>query len=540
MVNIHQQPDEGVAEYLKSYKANKDVATTQAGEAMFAHFVMMQRKDELAKVTASNKSDAEKKREKEAILKAGIDEIHGILFLMGADMTKYGSLLKRMRSDYGRQQEKVYPEDLEGAVRALNTHSWDQAYYDNKNKKRQQAKEQKEKEKEQESSRETQTGFAQKGNEEKICFKCGIPGHIVPNCNKDIPKNEWWINKQQQHAQHCGSNGDDNSSDEGSNTQQSSSGGWAQQNQEQQGQQQGQQQQQSQNMQRSSYRPRRNVTSFMGFQHPSEEQQCQACYMTCPEEDKVELKDLLLLDSGSTIKATITNKEMVHNIRPNPEPIAMSTNSGEALLDTLATVPGLADDVHFHEQGMANILGLYHMTLKCRVTMDTAVENCFLVHHPNGIIKFKCTEEGLHAHHPVKGFFEEVAALKAKEPIGNFQALETVKENMEGYSKQQIAGAKAARDLYRHFQCPGYEAFKALLKMNVIQDCPVTIQDADNAQKIFGPDVGLLKGESRRPKQAAHKNEWIETPKEIYDRNGDLDLHIDIMYVNSIPPSYQH
>ena len=79
--------------------------------------------------------------------------------------------------------------------------------------------------------------------------------------------------------------------------------------------------------------------------------------------------------------------------------------------------------------------------------------------------------------------------MKAKEPIGNFQALETVKENMEGYSKQQIAGAKAARDSYRHFQCPGYEAFKALLKMNTVQDCPVAIQDADSAQKIFGPDV---------------------------------------------------
>ena len=103
---------------------------------------------------------------------------------------------------------------------------------------------------------------------------------------------------------------------------------------------------------------------------------------------------------------------------------------------------------------------------------------------------------------------------KANDPINEFQGFSTVKENMEGFTAKEIAGAKAARDLYRHFQCPGFEAFKALLKMNSIQDCPVTAQDAINAEKIYGPDVGLLKGKSRRPKQAAHNNEWIEIPKE--------------------------
>ena len=54
---------------------------------------------------------------------------------------------------------------------------------------------------------------------------------------------------------------------------------------------------------------------------------------------------------------------------------------------------------------------------------------------------------------------------------------------MEGYTKKEIDGARAAKILHRHFQCPGYEAFKSLLKTNVIQDCPVTMQDAINAEK---------------------------------------------------------
>ena len=76
-----------------------------------------------------------------------------------------------------------------------------------------------------------------------------------------------------------------------------------------------------------------------------------------------------------------------------------------------------------------------------------------------------------------------------------------------------------------------------MLKTNQVQDCPVTTQDAINAEKIFGPDVGPLKGKSRRPKQAAHLNEWIEVPKAIYEKHTDLDLHIDIIYVNSLPIS---
>ena len=34
------------------------------------------------------------------------------------------------------------------------------------------------------------------------CYCCGKPGHKSPNCRqKDKPKEEWWINKAQQHLQ---------------------------------------------------------------------------------------------------------------------------------------------------------------------------------------------------------------------------------------------------------------------------------------------------------------------------------------------------
>ena len=121
------------------------------------------------------------------------------------------------------------------------------------------------------------------------------------------------------------------------------------------------------------------------------------------------------MDSGSGVKATFMNPDMVHNIRPTSNPINMTTNAGNTLLDTVATVPGWGE-VHFHKDGMANIFGLYHMTLKYRVTFDSKKENAFLVHTPNGIIKFKCTEEGLHAFNLSIGHCEEIAIAKANDP----------------------------------------------------------------------------------------------------------------------------
>ena len=319
-----------------------------------------QKQDEIEEIKASGKTADEKKAETKAILEAGVKEVHAMLFFVGADVTKHGSLLRKLRSDYGRRLPNVYPKDLQDAVNTLNTHTWDQAYHDAKKQKRQQAKEQKQKEPASESN---QTSFAQKGKD-IICFICGDPTHKSPDCNqKDKPKSEWWITKQkksfaqQDTNSETGSNGG-NSDNASVNTQQSNIGrGWTQG----QGQQQG-----MQGMQRISYRPRRDVKNFMGFQQAKH-----YCFNQCcnPIVEQVELKDQILLDCGSGVKATFMNPDMVHNIRPTSNPINMTTNAGNTLLDTVATVPGWGE-VHFHKDGMANIFGLHHMTQKHRVTFD--------------------------------------------------------------------------------------------------------------------------------------------------------------------------
>ena len=52
------------------------------------------------------------------------------------------------------------------------------------------------------------------------------------------------------------------------------------------------------------------------------------------------LKDLILLDTGSTLKATFMNEEMVTDIRKSATPMKMTTNAGNTMIGLEATIPG--------------------------------------------------------------------------------------------------------------------------------------------------------------------------------------------------------
>jgi hypothetical protein len=40
--------------------------------------------------------------------------------------------------------------------------------------------------------------------------------------------------------------------------------------------------------------------------------------------------------------------------------------------------------------------------------------------------------------------------------------------------------------------------FQANLEADIIKNCPVTVKDVNIAEKIFGPDIGALKGKTNK------------------------------------------
>ena len=67
------------------------------------------------------------------------------------------------------------------------------------------------------------------------------------------------------------------------------------------------------------------------------------------------------------------------------------------------------------------------------------------------------------------------------------------------------------------------------------RNCPVTVNDVNNAEKIFGPDVGALKGRTTRKNPPVVLQDNIEIPDELMRTDDPLTLCMDAMYVNGAP-----
>ena len=82
--------------------------------------------------------------------------------------------------------------------------------------------------------------------------------------------------------------------------------------------------------------------------------------------------------------------------------------------------------------------------------------------------------------------------------------INTIKENATGFNhKQMIERAKRAHALYNNINAPHFYKLKKINQFNIIKNCPMTVQDVELAEHIYGRDVAIIKGRARRttPKQ---------------------------------------
>jgi hypothetical protein len=248
------------------------------------------------------------------------------------------------------------------------------------------------------------------------------------------------------------------------------------------------------------------------------------------------LKDVILLDTGSTLlKATFMNPNLVTNIQATRTPVSMTTNAGTKKIELEATIPGFGSTWYDPKQ-IANIYGFSHMADKHRITYNSDKEDAFVVHSHSGIIKFKRTPDGLYVYKPSATFKKKVATLKTKTPLTETTQMVTmVKENSKGYTQRQFENAKRARRLCHIVGCPTVKNYKHILRQNIIKNCPVTAEDVNIAEKIFGGNIGALKGKSIRNRPTPVKDDLVEIPPELLKKHQDLTYCMDIMYVNGLP-----
>ena len=132
------------------------------------------------------------------------------------------------------------------------------------------------------------------------------------------------------------------------------------------------------------------------------------------------------------------------------------------------------------------------------ITYDSRKEDAFVVHKKDHVVKFTRTAENVYAHTPSQDLKDEITRLKGmSNPVAKVAVshlIDTVAGNKTKYTDCQVDRATQARRAYHIAEAPTVENFKKLLQGNFIKNCPITTQDIELAEKIFGPDMSALKG----------------------------------------------
>jgi hypothetical protein len=116
--------------------------------------------------------------------------------------------------------------------------------------------------------------------------------------------------------------------------------------------------------------------------------------------------------------------------------------------------------------------------------------------------------------------------------MGEFGFVQTVEDNMKLFSKQQIAGAVQARDLFEKMIYPSTADFRAIVSAGGISGCKVMPEDVKAAEVIWGRSVLKMKGNTVRRNGKRVAPSIIKVRKELIKLQQDVDLAIDCFFVN--------
>ena len=191
--------------------------------------------------------------------------------------------------------------------------------------------------------------------------------------------------------------------------------------------------------------------------------------------------------------------------------------------------------VYFDSRGIANILSLYQLGQKFKVTYNST--NCggvFKVFTKAGVIEFTPTVKDLHAINLPEN--PNAAYLLVNDANFAFHSpVQTVCRNYEAFTKKQVQCATLARRIIGMIGAPTEREYQGLVCQKFLQDCPITPSDIAIAHKNFGPDLANIRGKTVRRKPEHVSMEMVEIPQHILSNQQHVTLSADIMFVNEVP-----
>ena len=403
--------EEALIDWSKRLKQNADLTDPYIGKSALDYYVEQTPEYKAAAYRPSTAEAAvfiehpdiplqwKESTDQKAIKIATWKSMLAFRLIQGSDQSKYGSLCKNLQAQYSLGNDQ-YPKTLETAVDVLNQHRYDPKYFESKKKDRERRNNNNNNngDANSESMPQQQTSFAQtaaRPNQNRnvtpqsvttaICHCCGETGHISKYCPKinTIPRDDWhvkrWMAAYQEQQETAGSDEELTEPSVAPSTRTSSVAPSTN----------------SRSGNRTANNQRARGTGWQGFQFtqffnlytdlstlPSVQSHAQKLigkstpFKTSPPK-VTNLRDAILLDSGSSIDGTFCNESLVTNVRPAARKIGMQTNAGTQLLDVQADVPGFGT-VYFDKSHVTNIFGLSRMVDTAdRVTFDSVTDGRF-------------------------------------------------------------------------------------------------------------------------------------------------------------------
>jgi hypothetical protein len=237
---------------------------------------------------------------------------------------------------------------------------------------------------------------------------------------------------------------------------------------------------------------------------------------------KLDLREIILLDGQSTMDL-FCNAALVSKTSKSKSSMRLKSNGGTMAVSRKATLPGYNKSVWFSTRAITDIITLRNLIEQYRVTYDSD-DFIFVVHRqseskPN--MEFRMHKSGLQYHDPRKE--------------AHLTFINTVCENKEGFTQRHIKGADLARNLYKTLSYLSMKDFKWVIQSNQINDCPVTFQYIDVAQKIWVKNIAALKGKTTRSKSIPVARDYVKVPMELMKLHKEVFLTTNIFFVNKIP-----
>ena len=231
-------------------------------------------------------------------------------------------------------------------------------------------------------------------------------------------------------------------------------------------------------------------------------------------------------------KSSTPYPELLLNLKKQARGLIGHSNAGSCGMDSSGSL-GALEQVWLNEGGVATIIPLKQLEKLCPVVYDsTRNGGAFVCRTKDDDVVLKNNGKGM-PYLDLREFEAEAVLSFAPEAAMSF--VQTVRGNMERFTKYEAEEVQKAREVQAMLGHPTDRDFLGMVRGGMISKCPVTANAVNNAHQIFGPDLAGIRGRTERRPPESVTTDYVQIPRVIRERHQLVTLAVDVMFVNGVP-----